>query len=367
MSSTFGNNGGRTYSTLVKPVWIDCNFIVDAANTNGLGIKSLVGSGVRNVFMHTSQTPGANRGYTNPNPLAGYALIQLAHNYNKYCGGFNWFAPTTTGSNIAINATALTAHTPYIITAVGHSVAGTVTIAPVADSAGSLASTWFSLYDNYGNTFIIWFSVAGVGAAPKGVSGTLVQQSIASGATAAQVGTALATTIANLPSGISGVNSFTATGTTTVTVVSTQTNPQQPLPGTPADGVIPTGFTFAAVDYTTNLQCWQGVGLPAGLTPTVGQSFIATSTGFSTGGGSTGTVKLATVSGLKVEILGNPSLSLAGSPQGGSPHTGGWVMVQFLGATDASTTTLIPAAPADNTNIGFGFYVEASSVVISGE
>ena len=120
---------------------------------------------------------------------------------------------------------------------------GAATISPVADIAGSLASTWFSLYDNYGNTFIIWFSVSGVGSAPIGVSGTLVQQSILSGATAAQIGAALVLTIQNLPSGVAGVFSFTASGTTTVTVTSTQTNPYAPI-APPADGLIPTGFAF---------------------------------------------------------------------------------------------------------------------------
>src|ERR1017187_394412 len=58
------------------PVWnphneatiLDCNFVVDSANGNGLGIRNLKGSGrVAQVFMHTSATPAAG----NPNPVAG--------------------------------------------------------------------------------------------------------------------------------------------------------------------------------------------------------------------------------------------------------------------------------------------------------
>lgn len=370
-----GNNGGRMYSFLNRPVVIDCNFIVDSTNGNGLGIRSLKGSGVRNVFMNTSSTPGSSNGYLNPNPAAGYALIQLQNNYGRYCGGFSGFVSPTTGSTLAINATALTVGSPYIIASVGHGSLGTATIAPVADVSGSLASTWFSLYDAYGNTFIIWFSVSGVGAAPKGVAGTLVQQSISTNDTAATIGAALVVTIQNLlaattlnPSAPAGIFSFTASGTTTVTVVSTQTNPYQPLAGKPMDGLIPTGFTFAVTKFKTNIKNWQDVGLPAGITPSLGASFIATAVGDATGGTSTGLVIAPGVSGItSLEVIGDPNQSLSPIPMGGSPNTGGWVMVQFLAATSSSVTTMIPTAPAAGSTVGMSFVVEAGSIRISGE
>lgn len=366
MANPLGNNGGRFFSSLVRPVLLDCSFVVDASNGNGLGIRNLKGSGVKNVFMHTSATPGKGMGgMLNPNPAVGYALVQLKEGYSRYAGGFSGFVSQTTGSALAINSTALTIGNPYVIATVGAGASGSATIAPVADSAGSLASTWFSLYDNYGNTFIIWFSVSGVGSAPKGVSGTLVQQSILSGATAAQIGTALVLTIENLPSGVSGVNSFTASGTTTVTVTATKSGP---LSGPPADGLIATGFTFALVNFSTNLQDWQGVGLPKGIIPSVGASFIASATGYSTGGGSTGTVLAPGVSGIaSLEVVGDPTQTLYPIPQGGSGHTGGFIMVQFLAATSSSVTTVIPSAPAQNSVCGMSFYLEQSSVIIAGE
>lgn len=375
MSNKLGYNGGRYYSFLNRPVLIDCSFIVDATNGNGLGIRSLKGSGVRNVFMHTSATPGrGNQNYLNPNPASGYALVQLKDNFNRYAGGFSGFVAPTTGGTIAINGSALTIGNPYIIASVGHATAGTVTIAPVADVSGSLASTWFRLYDGYGNTFIFWFSVAGVGAAPTGVSGTLVQQSIASGASAATIGAALVVTINALlaqtalnPSAPAGIFSFTASGTTTVTLVSTAL-PQGPVAGAPADGAIATGFTFAVVDSSTNLQDWQGVGLPLGITPSVGASFIATATGYSTQGGSTGLVVAPGVSGIQsFEVVGDPNASLSPIPMGGSGHVGGWVMVQFTGATSSSVTTPIAAAPAAGSICGMSFVVEAGSILIAGE
>lgn len=437
-TNKLGYNGGREYSFLNRPVLIDCQFTVAA--TNGVGITSLIGSGVQNVFMHTSTTPAVgNNGILNPNPAAGYALIQLANNYNKFSGGFNgMISPPLSGSDLAINASALTAGVPYVITSVGHATAGAVTIAPVADVSGSLASTWFRIYDAYGNTFIVWFSVSGVGSAPTGVSGTLVQQSITTGDSAATIGTALATTLAALsaaqPGNLtapSGVFSFTTAGTTTVTVTSTATNPYGPLPGVPADGAIATGFTFALSKYKTNQQNWNAVGLQSGVVPSVGAAFTAIATGDSTGGGSTGLVQLALVSGVSgMEIVGDPNQTLAPRPMGGSPNVGGWILVKFLAsaftgtvlgthshdllvkggqaasttndiaayagpvlgkeqATDATilgsasatnggviaasagtpagTMSYVATAPAAGSKVRMSFYVEAGSILISGE
>ncbi len=343
MSNILGYNGGRFYSSLVKPVLADCSFVVDA--TNGLGITGLKGALVQNVFMHTSTTPtrGPN-GYLNPNPASGYALIQLKSNYGRYVGGFNGFVSPSTGGNLAINGSALTAGVPYVISSVGHASAGTVTVAPVADVSGSLASTWFRLFDAYGNTFIVWFSVSGTGSAPQGVSGTPVQVQLVTNDSAATVGAKLVVVLNGLlatqllnPSGPAGVFSFTTSGTTTVTIVSTATNPYGPLPGVPADGIPATGFTMAQTVYSTNLQDWQGVGLPKGIIPAVGVSFIATATGYSTGGGSTGTVVAAGSSGISsIEVVGDPNMSMAPIPMSGSPNVGGWVLVKFLGQSFAA-------------------------------
>jgi hypothetical protein len=293
----------------------------------------------------------------NPNPLPGYAWLQLSANYNQYLGNFTGMISPISGAALAIDAAdaALTVGQAYVISSVGHAAAGTATVAPVADSSGSLASTWFSLYDAYGNTWIIWFSVSGVGAKPNlgapaadGVAGLhYVQQSILNNATAAQIGAALVLTIQALPSGIAGVFSFTASGTTTVTIVNTNTKPYH-LPAGPADGVIPTGFAFALTVNDFNLKDWQGVGLPKGLVPAVGQSFIASATG---SGKSTGLVKVVSPSGiLAVEVIGDPNMSIAPVPQGGSPNVGGWVLVQFL------APSLAP--PADGSVVYLSFYVD---------
>jgi len=120
-------NGGKMYAMHVKPVMIDCNFVVDSSNGNGLGIRSLKGPMVQNVFMHTSSTPGAgnsnpatpNISITNPNPESGVIVIQLQDNYNRIFNGYNAIVSPASGSAVKIDNSALTVGHPYIITTVG--------------------------------------------------------------------------------------------------------------------------------------------------------------------------------------------------------------------------------------------------------
>lgn len=111
-----GLNGRNNIRNIASPFEIDCNFIVDSTNGNGLGIRSLKSNGyVRNVFMNTSATPGSNDNMTNPNPVAGYALVQMKQNFNKYIGGFSGvISPLTSTST-----TSLTSHHVYVITSLG--------------------------------------------------------------------------------------------------------------------------------------------------------------------------------------------------------------------------------------------------------
>lgn len=118
-----GQNGGHFYSNITQPVKLDCSFIVDSSNANGLGIRSLKSNGyINNVFMHTSATPATNNGYLNPNPASGYAMVQLKNNYNHYLNGYVQFQAPVTGSNINISGSSvMTIGVPYQITALGTS------------------------------------------------------------------------------------------------------------------------------------------------------------------------------------------------------------------------------------------------------
>lgn len=116
----FGLNGKSTYTNVCKPCAVSCNFIVDAANGNGLGIRSLKSNGyVQSVFMHTTSTPGVVAGYTNPNPVAGYALVTFMNNFNYYLGGFSGQVTPVTSPT----TTSVTNHNVYVITSLGTTTA----------------------------------------------------------------------------------------------------------------------------------------------------------------------------------------------------------------------------------------------------
>lgn len=98
------------YSLHKKPVTIDCNFIIDAANANGLGQRTLKGAGINQVFCHSS-TPA-----TGNNVPTGFAQIFFDDSYYYYYGGFTGFVSPVTGSTVAGS---LSASTVYVIKSLG--------------------------------------------------------------------------------------------------------------------------------------------------------------------------------------------------------------------------------------------------------
>lgn len=150
------------YSGHIQPVIIDCNFIVDSANGNGLGIRSLKGPYVQNVFMHTSASPGQGNANpsspnlfpVNPNPIASVIVVQLQDNYNRIYTGGNSIVSPLSGSAVKIDNSALTPGTPYVITTLGNATAAqwkgvgvpsgitpAVGVAFIASSAGGSGNT----------------------------------------------------------------------------------------------------------------------------------------------------------------------------------------------------------------------------------
>lgn len=193
----YGLNGKSIYENVAKPMVTNLQFTVTP--TNGLGVTSVKSNGyVRNVFMHTSTTPAANDGYTNPNPANGFALIQFTNNFNFYLSSYAQFIAPVTGS-VKIDNSALTPGAAYVISTLGDA----------------------------------------------------------------------------------------------------------------------------------SLATWQGVGLPVGITPAVGVSFIATGTGGS-GNTSTSRVSTPTTSGIVgVEVVGTPNTMLASSNI--AQNGGAWLLLQFMG------------------------------------
>lgn len=118
---------------------------------------------------------------------------------------------------------------------------------------------------------------------------------------------------------------------------------------------------------TSTAADWLAVGVPPGVTPAVGVSFIAIATGAGVGTGAVQIPKAGFSVASKLEVVGNPNVSMSPIPVGGSPHVGGWVSLVALGATNSTTTTLLATAPADGTQINLALYLSQSSVVVAGE
>ena len=112
-----------TYNPHNKATILDCSFVVDSTNGNGLGIRNLKGSGrVAAVFMHTSATAGVAAGITNPNPQNGVIVVYLQDNYNAYLGGYAGTVAPISGTPISISGSSvMTVGNVYTIVSLGSS------------------------------------------------------------------------------------------------------------------------------------------------------------------------------------------------------------------------------------------------------
>lgn len=112
----FNYPNNKLYQYEAYPILLSCNFVVDPTNGNGLGIRSLKGSGIANAFMHTSATPGVgNYNQLNPNPASGVIMLQLTNQFNRYLSGWGGFVSPLSGTPL----TATAAHTTYVIVSLG--------------------------------------------------------------------------------------------------------------------------------------------------------------------------------------------------------------------------------------------------------
>lgn len=107
---------------------------------------------------------------------------------------------------------------------------------------------------------------------------------------------------------------------------------------------------------------WHAIGVPAGVTPAVGVSFIAASNG---GAGNTLTSRVQTSaasgSGIaSIELVGNSNLSLAPDPTANQGY-GAQLIFECYDYAGAK------AAPAAGSLISLEFYLSNSSVIIQGE
>lgn len=96
----------------VNAALIDCQFTVDS--TSASGISSLKGGLVPAVYMH-SGSPSAS----NPNPAAGYAIVQLGDNFNGLYECTAQIQSPNSGSNLLVASAGLTVGLVYVITVLG--------------------------------------------------------------------------------------------------------------------------------------------------------------------------------------------------------------------------------------------------------
>jgi hypothetical protein len=115
MANRNWSSAGKIYSMHTMPVLVDCNFVVDSTNGNGLGIRSLKGPVVASVQMHTT-APIAGQTI---NPAAGYITVTLADNYNRSLSGFSSYVAPVNGTPI----NTVTAGLPAIIVSLGTTTA----------------------------------------------------------------------------------------------------------------------------------------------------------------------------------------------------------------------------------------------------
>lgn len=113
-------------------------------------------------------------------------------------------------------------------------------------------------------------------------------------------------------------------------------------------------YTITTLGNATAAK-WLAIGVPAGVTAAVGVSFVALTNG---GAGNTLTSRVqapATAgSGIDhLELVGDPALTLAPIPVGGSPHVGGWLILRCMGtggSVAAPTLTMDSYTPAGTNN-----------------
>lgn len=128
-----------------------------------------------------------------------------------------------------------------------------------------------------------------------------------------------------------------------------------------ASAGVTSGLAYTITTVGTTIQSdWVTLGLPPGITPAVGVSFVAKATTTAPGTGAV-QVPVSGASGIDhIENLGFPHMILGPVPVGGSPNVGGWAVLNCLKNT-------VLTAPAAGTVIRLTWYLSQSSVQVAGE
>lgn len=294
----FGQNGKSIYMNITTPKEVELNFTVDATNGNGLGVRSIKSNGyVQNVFMNTSAS------ITGTTHTSSTSVTSISGGTASLVVGM-----PIQGSNIP---------------------AGTTIASIVSSSAITLSAACTS-----GASQVLTYQGLGLDGHPNPNPGA---------------GFILIQFKNNFNYVLSGSNSIVSPITSPTTAVTSGLTSGQ-------------AYVITSLG-TTTLAEWQSIGLPAGLTPTVGQSFIVPTAITGTGGSHTGKVGLPGASGIMdIETVGDPNQSVSNSNV--AANGGAWLLLQTLAATSSSVTTPIATAPANNSVIALRCRFDGSSVSI---
>jgi hypothetical protein len=437
----------RIYTGHVMPVLIDCNFVVDSTNGNGLGIRSLKGPYVKNVFMQSisggppTPPPGSpTLGVSSTFALLGASAITnsgssvITGDVGLYAGtSFTGFPPgvvigtehITDGTASAAQTAASAAYTDLSTrssTVIPSALDGQTLTAGVysfASGAASLAQSGNGTLTFSGSAtdiFVIQTAstlTTGAGGTPTiaftgGALASNVYWAIGSSATlnvsgtGAFEGTLIAQTSVTIDGGSGTARLFALTGAVTISAAIVLNVPPVSggptrVPGTPQPGCIVvqlvdgfsesyTGFSSyvsplsgislkvdnsaltAGTAYVittlgnSTLAQWQALGVPKGLTPSVGLSFVALNNG---GSSNTSTSRVMTTapagSGImSIEQDGDPNLSISPNPGAGQKFGAQFIMC-------ARNNTGVMTAPVDGTVISLAFLLGNSSIKVQGD
>lgn len=268
----FGQNGGHYYSNVTQPGIINCNFIVDSANGNGLGIRSLKSNGyIENVFMNTS-------------------------------------AAFTGTYNDSVNITSIVQGTGSL--AVGMPVQGTgIPLGARIASIVSSSAITITAATTGGAEAGVQVTYQGVGAngliSPNPGAGYLLVQ--------------FKNNFRYYLGGFSGFVSYVQTSTKIDNSVLT----------------IGQAYVISTLG-NSSLADWQSIGLPQGIVPASGVSFIATAVGVpGEANTSTSRVMLPRPSGVaSLEVIGDPNSM---NTTAIAPYAGKIILAQFLAPSFAGT------------------------------
>ncbi len=112
-------SGGKTYSMHKEVVLINATCTVTPTNVKG--ISNLKGPTVQNIYMHsTAGTPsGPDPVAPTVTPASGTIVIQLQDNYNQLLSHRASIVSPSSGSDVKIDNSAMTAGVAYTITTLG--------------------------------------------------------------------------------------------------------------------------------------------------------------------------------------------------------------------------------------------------------